>query len=81
MSNISNPVRDRPVRHLDSVYIGGTPTNVPSLEALGVTMEMMEVAEEIVSGSDVLGVERTTLETLIRVVIWMDRECSRDGAI
>lgn len=55
--------------------------DVPSLEELGVSLETLEAAEEIVSGSDVLGVERTTLETLIRVVIWMDREGSRGGAI
>jgi hypothetical protein len=46
---------------------------LPSLEDLGVNPEMVEAAEEIVDRSDVIGVERHTLELLLRRVFAMHR--------
>src|SRR6266849_4948713 len=37
-------------------------------------MEILEAAAEIADGSDVLGLERSRLEHLVRVVIEMDRQ-------
>ena len=47
--------------------------DAPSLRALGVPLEMLEGAEEIVDLSDVVGLERHTLELLVRYVVWVDR--------
>ena len=46
---------------------------LPSLQELGVTPGTLEVAEEIAGHSDVLGLERHTLELLVRAVVFADR--------
>ena len=48
--------------------------NLPSLQELGVTSEMLEVAEEIAACSDVVGVEQHTLELLVRAVVYLSRD-------
>ena len=45
----------------------------PTLEALGVSREILEAAEEIADASDVPGIERSRLEYLLRLVIVLDR--------
>ena len=47
--------------------------SLPTLEELGVGREFLEAAEEIADDSDVLGVERTRLEILVRFVVFWDR--------
>jgi hypothetical protein len=48
--------------------------NPPSLQELGVPLEILEAAEEIVEGSDVAGgIERWRLELLVRFLIAADR--------
>lgn len=46
---------------------------LPTLEALGVTEEMLGVVEEIASWSDSPGVERHDLELIVRSVIYLAR--------
>ena len=48
-------------------------TDLPSLEELGVSSETMEVAEEIAASSDVPGLERHSLELLVRAVVYLHR--------
>jgi NTP pyrophosphatase (non-canonical NTP hydrolase) len=59
---------DRPALDLTNERWGEA---LPSLAALGVTEEMLEVAEEIAGQSDVLGVERHRLELIVRAVIYL----------
>jgi len=37
--------------------------------------EILEVAEEIAADSDVLGLERDRLDSLLRAVLFLDRNC------
>ena len=53
---------------------------LPSLKELGVTPETLAVAEEIAGLSDVPGVERHTLELLVRAVVFSDRRSRPAGA-
>ena len=46
---------------------------LPTLDALGVPLEILEAVEEICDTSDVLGVERHKLELIVRLVIAHDR--------
>jgi hypothetical protein len=47
--------------------------HLPTLQEMGVPLEILEVAEGIVDGSDVPGIERSRLEFLIRFLIACDR--------
>jgi hypothetical protein len=44
---------------------------LPSLEEMGVTPEIVEAAAEIADSSDVLGVERHTIELLRRLSVFL----------
>lgn len=44
-----------------------------TMDEFGVPEEILESLEEIVDGSDTLGVERTRLEALVRVLLNWDR--------
>jgi len=46
---------------------------MPSLEELMVRPEILEAAEEICARSDVLGIERSEFERLVRIIVWGDR--------
>jgi len=48
--------------------------SLPSLEDLRVPQEILEAAEELVSGADELGVSRHVLEVLIRLIVAWDRQ-------
>ena len=48
--------------------------SLPSLQELGITPEILEAAEEIADTSDVLGVERHTLELLLRRAFALHRQ-------
>ena len=50
---------------------------VPSLKELGIRPETLEAAEEIAGLSDVPGLERHTLELLVRAVVLSDRLAHR----
>lgn len=54
---------------LDELAAIGSP-----LQAIPIPSEMMEMAEEIVDCSDVYGLETGSLELLIRLVIFLDRQ-------
>jgi hypothetical protein len=51
-----------------------TPFRRQSSSAIPIPTEILEAAEEIVSHSDVIGIERTRLEELLRTVILLDRQ-------
>jgi hypothetical protein len=46
---------------------------LPSLEALGVRLEILEAVEEIFSDSDVHGVERHKIECALRLAVHYSR--------
>jgi len=48
-------------------------SELPSLRELGITSGTLEVPEEIAERSDVPGLERHTLELLVRAVVFADR--------
>ena len=48
-------------------------SDLPSLEDLGVTPEIIQVAEEIADGADTVGIEKPRLEALLRAVAYLLR--------
>lgn len=46
----------------------------PLLSSIPVRTEILEVAEEIASSSDVIGIERTNLLFLVRAIVYLDRQ-------
>ena len=48
-------------------------SELPSLKELRITSGTLEAAEEIAAHSDVPGLERHTLELLVRAVVFADR--------
>jgi hypothetical protein len=46
---------------------------LPTLADLGVRLEILEAAEEIADASDVIGLERTRLDRMLRIVFALDR--------
>lgn len=61
---------DRPTREID-FKSEHWEAKLPSLLALRVTPEMMEVAEGIASASDVEGLETSRLESLVRAIVYL----------
>ena len=52
---------------------------LPSIEELAVPQEILEAAGVIADASDVLGIETSRLEFLVRTVVWADRLWNRSG--
>jgi hypothetical protein len=52
-------------------------SSLPAASELGIPEEMMEAAEEICAGSDVVGIETWRLEILVRLIVYLDREQTR----
>lgn len=64
-------------RAINSIRNGDGGFSPPSLVSLRLGQEFLEVAEEISSSSDVIGVEPHTLELLVRALVYLDRELVR----
>ena len=45
----------------------------PTCRSVSVPPEILAAAEEIADGSDVLGLEKSRLDTLLRVVLYLER--------
>lgn len=59
---------DRPAPNLDLL------ARESAIGSLYVRPEILEAAEEIADLSDVVGIERSSLEWLVRVVLFLDRQ-------
>lgn len=53
--------------------IGELSIGLPTLKEMAVSVELVNAAEAIVSLSDVVGVEPSTLELLVRLLVYEDR--------
>ena len=48
--------------------------DIPSIASLRINSEMLAAAQEIVETSEELAIEKSTLETLVRAIVWLDRQ-------